>query len=242
MKLALISDIHANLEALEAVFRDIDTQQVDDVICLGDVIGYGCDPLACLELVSNRCSTRLLGNHEHAALGKLDDAILNESARRSLSWTQEQMGDRAFSIIAEFTLEAVRNNLRFVHASPYRPSEWHYILTTAEADAAFRSFSERICFVGHTHLPMIYVASDDGAHRKKVGHDFEPDEEYRYIINIGSVGQPRDNDPRSCYVTYDLATGEVTYRRVEYDVQLTQQKMQQANLPTMLIERLAVGR
>jgi diadenosine tetraphosphatase ApaH/serine/threonine PP2A family protein phosphatase len=184
----------------------------------------------------------LLGNHEHAALGHLDHEHLNPAAQVSLAWTQTQLNDRAFSIIAECALDAVVGNARYVHASPYMPREWHYILGTAEADIAFRSFTEQLCFVGHTHLPMIFSEGVNGAHRRKVGHDFEPDEESRYIINIGSVGQPRDNDPRSCYVVYDTDVQEVTYRRIEYDIQRTQQKMQQADLPAALIDRLIAGR
>ncbi len=242
MKFALISDIHANLEALEAVLKDIATQRVDSINCLGDIIGYGSDPIPCLELVKSNCDVILMGNHEHAALGHLDQEHLNPVAQVSLAWTQEQLNDRAFSIIAECGMDAVIGNARFVHASPYKPGEWHYILAAAEADIAFRSFTEHICFVGHTHLPMIFVEVENGTHRRKVGHDFEPDEESRYIVNIGSVGQPRDNDPRSCYVIYDMDTMEVRYRRVEYDIQRTQKKMQQAQLPTMLIDRLMAGR
>lgn len=242
MKFALISDIHANLEALEAVLRDITTQKADTIFCLGDVVGYGADPLPCLELVKQHCDVILMGNHEHAALGHLDQEHLNPVAQVSLAWTQTQLNDRAFSIIADCSMDAVMENVRMVHASPYMPNEWHYILAATEADLAFRSFSEHICFIGHTHLPMIFSEGEGGAHRRKVGHDFEPDEETRYIINIGSVGQPRDNDSRSCYVVFDTDAQAVTYRRIEYDIQRTQQKMQQANLPVMLIDRLMAGR
>lgn len=242
MRHALISDIHANLEALEAVLRDIETQRVDSVHCLGDIIGYGSDPLPCLELVRHHCDTLLLGNHEHAALGHLDQEHLNPVAQISLTWTQGQLNDRAFSIIADCVMDRSMDTFRMVHSSPAQPVEWHYILTVGEADAAFRNFKEQICFVGHTHLPMIFTESTDGAHRRKVGYDFEPDEESRYIVNIGSVGQPRDNDPRSSYVVFDTEQQEINYRRVTYDIQRTQQKMQQAKLPAMLIDRLAAGR
>ncbi|MBK7140844.1 MAG: metallophosphoesterase family protein [bacterium] len=242
MRHALISDIHANLEALEAVLNDVSTQRIDAIHCLGDVVGYGSDPLACLELVRANCETMLLGNHEHAALGHMDQENLNPVAQISLTWTQGQLNDRAFSIIAEFVMTRSFANFQLVHASPYLPGEWHYILTNTEADAAFRSFAEQLCFVGHTHLPMIFTEVATGEHRRKVGHDFEPDDESRYIVNVGSVGQPRDNDPRSCYAIFDTEMQEVLYRRVEYDIQKTQQKMQQANLPAMLINRLAAGR
>lgn len=242
MKFAVISDIHANLEALEAVLADIDEQKVDTICCLGDVIGYGCDPLPCLELVHARCDIRILGNHEHAALGKVNLELLNMVAQASMAWTQHHLNDRAFAIIAEFELQASRENLRFVHASPFEPDQWHYILTIPEADRAFHSFTEKICFIGHSHLPMIFTESPDSQHRRRIGYDFNPDEEARYLINVGAVGQPRDNDPRACYVICDTAEWDVTYRRVNYEYQHTQRKMREANLPTMLIDRLQAGK
>lgn len=242
MRFAIISDIHANLEALEAVLADIKEQRIDSTCCLGDVIGYGCDPLACLELVHSHCDIRVIGNHEYAALGKVDAEQLNVVAQASMAWTQDQLTDRAFAIIAEFDTQSSREDLRFVHASPFEPERWHYILTIPEADRAFKSFSERICFIGHSHLPMIFTESPDGQHRRRIGHDFQPDEEGRYLINVGAVGQPRDNDPRACYVIFDTAEWEATYRRVDYEYQFTQRKMREAHLPSMLIDRLQAGK
>src|SRR5512140_1202677 len=133
MRLALISDIHANQEALEAVLVDVEQQKIDKTCCLGDVIGYGADPLPCLELVNNHCDVKLLGHHEYAALGKVDAELLNVVAQASMAWTQEQLNDRAFSIIADFQLQASDELFRFVHGSPFEPEQWHYILTIPEA-------------------------------------------------------------------------------------------------------------
>jgi len=242
MILALISDIHANLEALEAVLADIDQRQTDKIFCLGDVIGYGCNPIECLRLVNENCHLKLLGNHEFAALGMMSEQGLNELAQESLSWTKEKIGDREVSIISDFEMDHNLENNYFVHSSPYEPDTWRYIFSSTEASAAFEAFESQVCFFGHTHIPLIFSLFPDGRLRQMVGHDFLPDSENRYLINVGSVGQPRDNDPRACYVIYDTEENEIFYHRVQYDVALTQRKMSDAKIPSYLIERLATGR
>jgi predicted phosphodiesterase len=242
MRLALVSDIHGNLEALQAVLRDIETQRADRMICLGDVVGYGCDPAACLDLIVAKCSVTLMGNHEYAALGKLEDHTLNEVARASMKWTREQLDKRRKAIMEAFPLDHRIDDAYFVHASPHQPADWHYILTPPAARRGFEATDAWISFFGHSHLPTIFALSVDGQCRSRFGHDFQPMDENRYLVNVGSVGQPRDDDPRACYVIYDSDTVDVYYRRVPYDYTQTQQKMAAVNAPTLLIERLAVGR
>ena len=242
MRTALISDIHGNLEALRAVLDDISTRQVDQVCSLGDVIGYGCDPVACLNLVSERCRIKLMGNHEYATIGVLSSDLMNVNARRSIFWTQSQLSDRELSLIAGFKMTAELGDVLLVHASPLEPDEWHYVLSAHDAGEAFRASDHRLVFCGHTHLPVIYCRPPVGKIRTVGAHDFDPDEESRYLINVGSVGQPRDNDPRASYVIYDANEVSVSFHRVEYDVQATQAKMSQADMPQPLIDRLQVGR
>lgn len=242
MRMALISDIHANLEALQAVLKDIESRQVDKIHCLGDVIGYGCDPVACLELVSKHCEIKLMGNHEYAAIGVLSSESMNQHARTSMHWTVGKLGDRDISMIADFDMTATDADCLLVHASPHEPDDWHYILSQHEAAEAFEAFDQKLAFHGHTHLPMIFCEAPDGKIRTIVGHDFDPDEESRYLANIGSVGQPRDNDPRASYVVYDSNEIAVRYHRVEYDIKATQAKMCRADMPSMLIERLEIGK
>jgi predicted phosphodiesterase len=242
MRLALVSDIHGNLEAFNAVLRDIETQRVDRILCLGDVVGYGCDPAACLDLVGEKCQLTLMGNHEYAALGRLEDHSLNEVARASMQWTRAQLEKRHTTQMATFPFDHKIDNAYFVHASPHQPEEWHYILTPPAARRGFEAVTAWISFFGHSHLPTIFALSPDGQCRSRFGHDFQPMEENRYLVNVGSVGQPRDDDPRSCYVIYDSSTLDVLYRRVPYDYTQTQRKMAAANAPSLLIERLAVGR
>lgn len=242
MRLALLSDIHANLEALQAVLKDLESQKVDQIVCLGDVVGYGCDPAACLDLVRKHCSVTLMGNHEYATLGLLEDHTLNEVARASIIWTRSQVDDRLMKLMGQFPMTHRIDTLQLVHASPHEPELWHYILTPPAARRAFEATDAWICFFGHSHLPTIFSLSEDGQCRSRFGHDFQPFDENRYMVNVGSVGQPRDDDPRSCYVIYDSDTVDVYYRRVAYDYTVTQKKMAAVNSPALLIERIAVGR
>jgi predicted phosphodiesterase len=242
MRLALISDIHANLEALTAVLGDIEKQKVDRILCLGDVIGYGSDPGPCLELVGGACEVRLMGNHESGALGTLSSDYYHTTARESADWTHRQMTDREMSMIAEYEMEHAFDSFHLVHSSPHEPGQWHYILRPEDAAKAFSRMKGQVCFFGHSHLPMIFAETEGGPPRVQVGHSFLPDHEGRYLVNVGSVGQPRDNDPRAAYVTFDDGEWEVTFHRIAYDVGTTQRKMAEAKLPQMLIDRLSVGR
>ncbi|MFQ5452667.1 MAG: metallophosphoesterase family protein, partial [Candidatus Zixiibacteriota bacterium] len=238
-----LSDIHSNLEALTSVFNDIEKQKIDAVHCLGDVIGYGIDPGACLELVNKKCEIKLMGNHEYAAMGLISTEHYNQAAQHATEWTKNQITDYELSIIAEFEMEHSLKNIFLVHASPNEPEQWHYILTPEAASEVFPHFKENICFIGHTHLPQIFIEQDENTlPRCQTGHDFLPDKENRYIINVGSVGQPRDNDPKACYLIFDTEKYEIVYRRVEYDISLTQNKMTREKMPEMLISRLSEGR
>ncbi|HWR82492.1 MAG TPA: metallophosphoesterase family protein [Candidatus Deferrimicrobium sp.] len=242
MKLALISDIHGNLEALTAVLADIDQQRVDTLCCLGDVVGYGSEPSACLELVTRHCDVKLMGNHEYVILGRESSESYTHVARISAEWTGKQLTDHDFSVIAGFAMDYRFDDLYLVHASPFEPEQWHYVLSPDEAAAAFEALDGNVCFHGHSHIPIIFAELPDRPPRGRLGHSFLADRDNRYLINIGSVGQPRDSDPRACYVTFDTDEREVCYHRVEYDIKAAQHKMAQAQLPEMLIQRLAAGR
>ncbi len=242
MKFALISDIHANYEALTKVLADIETQKVDTIHCLGDIIGYGAEPGLCLEAVSKYCDVKLMGNHEYAALGLIYTEHYNAAAKESSEWTKTQLSDNDLSLIADFEMSHSFDNFLLVHAYPFEPEKWRYIIAPNAAIEGFMHFTEKICFFGHSHLPQIFIEQEDALPRCQVGHDFLPDRENRYLINIGSVGQPRDNDNRACYLIFDTDEYEVFYRRVEYDISATQDKMAEHKMPEMLISRLAIGR
>ncbi len=242
MQIALISDIHGNLEALVSVLKKIEKLDVDEIHCLGDVVGYGCNPVECLNLIEENATIKLMGNHEYAILGHISTDTYTAIAKISTDWTRNMLTDREFSIISDFKLKHSFDDVLMVHASPYEDNYWRYILTPEEAYQTFDYITEKICFYGHSHIPMIFSESPNGLPRRQVGHDFDPFEESRYLVNVGSVGQPRDNDPRACFVTFDTETEEIKYHRVEYDINKAQSKMTEAKLPDMLINRLAVGR
>ncbi len=242
MKIAVISDIHGNLEALTAVLRDIEDHQVEETHCLGDVIGYGCDPRACLRLVEENCDIKLIGNHEYMLMGRSSTEQCNPSAQESFKWTQQELTDYDMALIEKYEMQQSRGDILFIHASTFKPEEWHYIVSREQAGRAFNHLDQSACFFGHSHLPTIFLEMPDELPRAKVGHDFLMDPDQRYLINVGSVGQPRDNDPRASYVVADTDTGDIYFNRVEYDIKTTQEKMARARLPKMLIERLSVGR
>ncbi len=241
MKHALVSDIHGNLEALTAVLTDIEKHKVDFIHCLGDVVGYGPDPAACLKMIDRSCDTKLMGNHEFTALGLQSSSIFNNAARAAVKWTQMQLTDNDMAIMADFEMDRMLDNMYLVHASPLEPEQWHYVFNEEEAVAAFQNLKTEIGFMGHSHLPLIFSEGPGERIRSQAGHTFQVGDESRYLINVGSVGQPRDNDRRACYVVFDTDEGDVFYHRVEYDIDAAQQKMATAGLPEVLISRLAAG-
>ncbi len=242
MRIALISDIHGNLEALTAVLNDIERCGIDRIFCLGDIVGYGCNPRECLELVKERCEVTLMGNHDQVAAGDLPLEHYNNAAKTSAMWTRDQLSHEDTEFLMNLPLEHRLDNILLVHASPWQPEEWHYILTRDDAKVAFKCFNEPLCFYGHSHMPMIFCDAHDGAIRQQIGHDIFPDEEARYLVNIGSVGQPRDDDPRACYVSVNLDDKAIDLHRVDYDIASAQRKMADYNFPEILIERLSAGR
>ncbi len=245
MKTAFISDIHANLDALEVVLEHIDGQAVDRVICLGDIVGYGPQPNECVQRVRERCARAVVGNHDHAAVGLLDTLAFNEYARAAADWTSEALDGSAVEYLSGLPLSLELDGMRLVHASPEDPEAWTYVLSFHEAERQFRGFTERICFIGHSHLPV--VIEEDGDGRLEAlqfhagGEPLSLAPERRYIVNVGSVGQPRDRDPRAGYTVYDDESFSVSLFRLEYPVEEVQRKVLAAGLPEFLAMRLAAG-
>jgi predicted phosphodiesterase len=241
MKIAVISDVHGNLEALENVLRDIEKQGAEKIHFLGDAVGYGCNPNECVKMISDHCDIKILGNHDYAALGLEEIDNFNQLAQTSIQWTQEALKAKATEILADFEMESDFHDFHLVHGSPSEPELWHYILTTAQAKGEFDNFLQPVCFVGHSHLPAIFIRDEDGEISKTTREKIELAKDKKYIINVGSVGQPRDGDPRSCYLLLDVGSGLAVYRRIDYNIKKAQEKMQKAKLPEFLIERLAIG-
>jgi predicted phosphodiesterase len=242
MRILVISDIHANLEALEAVLAA--AEPFDRVWCLGDLVGYGPDPNACVERVRDlRRYQCLAGNHDWAALGQLDLSDFNTEARLAALWTGQQLtaDNRAFLVARPTWIGPLEDRYTLVHGSPRHPI-WEYILDEGTAAANFDQFESQVCFVGHTHVPVIYVETKGKARTQRpVLDERMPLGEERMIINPGSVGQPRDGDPRASFLILDIERGQITYQRVEYAIEQTQAKMVKAGLPPRIIARLSYG-
>lgn len=240
MTTVLLSDIHANLEALEAVLRAVDERKPDQVLCLGDVVGYGASPNECLDLVRKRCKTVLLGNHDAAASGGPEAARFNVYARTAAEWTARTLTRDNREYLQKLPLTAPFASYFCVHASPATPRDWEYLLDRFDAEPQFAYFTEPVCFIGHTHQPAVFMA-DPGGTRSLPAQTFRLDPARRYIVNVGSVGQPRDRDPRACFVVMKEGSGEVEYVRVSYDIEGAQAKIRAAHLPDVLATRLATG-
>lgn len=226
MRWALISDIHGNREALDAVFYSIDSKKADSIICLGDIVGYGADPNYCVEEVQKRVEIIIIGNHDHAAIGLTSTDYFNAYARKAAIWTSHQLTRENRIYLQELDYTHKLNDILLVHSTPHQPERWGYIFSSWEAEWQFSRFTEKLCFIGHSHVPAVFKESGGG----------------RLIINIGSVGQPRDNDPRSCYYIYDDERDQGDWVRVEYPIDVAANKIREAGLPEMLAERLYYGR
>jgi diadenosine tetraphosphatase ApaH/serine/threonine PP2A family protein phosphatase len=242
MRVLIISDIHANLAAFEAVLQDA-AGQWDTIWCLGDLVGYGPDPNECVELLRQYDHISLSGNHDWAVLDKLDVNAFNQDARAVIHWTRATISAETYDYLADLPTTMVCERFTLAHASPRQPV-WEYILDAETARANFDHFTTRCCLVGHTHIPIMF-AEDNGSN-KAIPHAPAYTQtiqlgETRFLFNPGSVGQPRDSDPRAAYAL--LNTDEMTWRfqRVDYPVDHTQERMRQRGIPARLIKRLEYG-
>ncbi|HHV81720.1 TPA: metallophosphoesterase family protein [bacterium] len=243
MRIGIISDIHSNMEALNTVLEGL-RGDVDEIICLGDIIGYGPNPRECCDIVRDNKIYSICGNHDSACY---DDSLIdyfNPLAREAIIWTRSQLTQDYLDYLRRLPFEDVLYGLRIVHGAPGEPFE--YITTIQDARAAFISFDEDVCFIGHSHI-MEYFELKKGSViirqlplRNK--QELSLEEDKRYIINTGSVGQPRDGDPRSACIIYDTSEKRLTAHRVPYKIDIVQKKMQLKGLPQILWERLGVGR
>jgi len=243
MRYAILADVHANLAALEAVLADIEEKGgVDELWCLGDIVGYGPDPGECIRLLKQRCSACIAGNHDLGAVGKLNLAYFNPAAAAACRWTSGQLGPSDVRYLEELPLTLLEGDFFLAHGSPAEPA-LEYIISTGIAARNFSFFDSRYCLVGHTHVPMAFRQEGDSASSialsSGIGLVLGTK---RMIINPGGVGQPRDGDPRASYAIHDSEGSILRLYRVEYDIAATQRKMLKANLPMTLISRLEEGR
>lgn len=241
MRIGVFSDIHGNLEALTEVLDALKKESVDRFICIGDLVGYGPDPNACIEKVMEISDAVVAGNHDYAAVDRISTADFNENAARSIEWTKANLNPDSAHVLHGLPMVFEYGDITAVHATPESPAEWHYILSEKDAKKSLAASPTLICLVGHTHVPVIFVQDPEGGVSLRQDHQIRFRSGEKYLINAGSVGQPRNGDARAVYGVLDTEEGEFRFGFSEYPVEKVQQKMTKAGLPRWLIERLALG-
>lgn len=246
MRVALLSDIHANLPALEACLQAISRLDVGKLAFLGDLVGYGPDPEAVISRVaplSQQGAFALLGNHDKAAIGPAGN--MNSVAAQAIAWTREQLSDTSKAFIASLPLEIQSEDLLYVHADASNPSAWHYVTDADSARASFAGSTAQVTFCGHVHVPAVYCLSVTAKlifHTPVTGVDIPLLQNRRWLAVIGAVGQPRDGNPAASFAVYDTNARTLTYHRAAYDVEEVARRVRDAGLPEQLADRLMMGR
>jgi predicted phosphodiesterase len=230
MRYAIISDLHANLQAWKAIDLDIRSSRVDYTICLGDVVGYGPNPVEVLQSVHRSVNAFVMGNHDAVVCGKLDDSLFNEGAQISIRWTRSRLGAQAVRFLGEFPLTLTGPGFRCTHGDFAAPAQFDYVLDAEAARPSWAAVNEPLLFAGHTHDPALFLLGPSGIPRTVDVQDFAIEEGKRYFVNFGSAGHPRDGDPRASYGIYDTDQQAVFWRRVPFDLDAYREALHQAGL------------
>lgn len=240
MRYAILSDIHANLEALEAVLADAHTLSCTEFVCLGDVVGYNANPGECVARIRELACPVVKGNHDEQASTAFTREGFNELAEEAIDWTREHLSNDDKTWLANLPLTRQVRDFTLVHATLDTPGHWAYVFNDLDAVASFTYQHSPLCLFGHTHWPTAFVL-DDSVRRIPTGQILLAAGK-KYLINPGSIGQPRDRDWRAAYCVYDTERQVVEQRRVKYDLETAQRKIRAAGLPDRLADRLAYGR
>ena len=237
---AIFGDVHANLEALQVVLEDCRREGATDYLCTGDVVGYNASPHECLELVRALNCPIVKGNHDHYVSSEQNLLDFNPTAAAVIEWTREALSDEEMEYLRSLPFTSVKMGITLVHATMDNPDEFGYVFDHLQAEASFSRQLTPVCFHGHTHCPMIYEKQMSEVYRIDA-QDWKLPIGKKYFINVGSVGQPRDGDPRASYVLYNPKDRSIRFRRLEYDVAAAQERIRAAGLPERLAVRLEVG-
>ncbi len=238
-RIAIFSDVHGNLEALQTVQKKIAEANVDRMICLGDTVGYGADPNTCLEGVRAASDFVLAGNHDWAVVGLEDLAYFNPIAREAVEWTARVISEENAALLRAYKPTREEGGCCYAHATPLNPAEWGYLFDPDEGSYALAYTNFAMCFVGHSHRAFVCSASRKTTLLREGSVRLADDD--RYLVNVGSVGQPRDGDARAAFAVWDREKGNIELHRVSYDVAAAQAKILAAGLPPILAERIEVG-
>ena len=239
-RIAILGDIHSNLDALETVLEDCRREGVDEYLCTGDVVGYNACPHECLEIIRSLGCPVVKGNHDHyvASAASLED--FNPYAAAVVRWTREQLSQDELEYLHYLPFSVVTKGITLVHSTMDKPERFGYVFDIQQAETNFSNQITPVCFHGHTHCPMIYERQFTGVTMIEP-QPFTVTAGRKYFINVGSVGQPRDGDPRAAYVIYDSRAKTLDFRRLEYDIEAAQRRIRAAGLPEHLAERLVLG-
>ncbi len=240
MRYAIISDIHSNLEALDAVLSDCREEGVEKFLCLGDIVGYGADPSECIQRLKELDVTIVAGNHDWAVAKKIEPTNFNAVAKEAVLWTRENLKSQDIDYLYQLELSKNFDGFHLVHATLHEPEQFIYLNDIEESRKTFALMDRQICFLGHTHVPVVFIEHNNDI---KIWDRFEChfESDKKYIVNVGSVGQPRDRNPQAAYGIYDRDKSSLHIKRIPYDIATAQEKILNAGLPMSLAYRLALG-
>ncbi len=241
MRYGIFSDIHANLEACRKAFDYYKAQNIDKFICLGDTVGYGANPQECLELIGKLKPKTIAGNHDWAAVDKFNSGYFNWHAKQAIFWTKKNINKNSWRYLHSLALTHKENNFQCVHGSLDKPREFNYTITSHQALINFSLLNKQICFIGHSHLAEVFC-QNNGQIRHLSKEKINIEKNKKYIINVGSVGQPRDGDPRLSLCVYDAKRKLLKFKRIPYNIEKAANKIRKKGLPEFLAQRLYVGR
>ena len=242
MKFAIFGDIHANLEAFEAVLKHAAEQAVTHYVCVGDIVGYNANPIECMEKVRELKCTSVRGNHDHYCSHDEDLESFHPMAAAVIDWTRKQLSEEQKSWLKHLHYKRAVENFTVVHSTLDMPDKWGYVFDNLDAMTNFNYQLTSVCFHGHTHVPVAFERGSSRSIKTIMFEKLSIEQGNKYFINVGSVGQPRDGDPRAAYVTYDFNNKKVELHRVEYDIAAAQAKIIEAGLPEWLAERIGIGK
>jgi predicted phosphodiesterase len=240
IKYGIFSDIHSNMEALTAVLQDMHGQGVTHPVCLGDIVGYNANPLECLRLVQALGCPVIKGNHDEIVSGAKDGKNFNALAGEGIAYSKRRLKDEDKTFLWDLPMQLKVGGFTAVHASMDDPAQWNYVTSDLEAESSFTYQMTSLCFCGHTHIPKVFI-KDRGVSEMPKMQRLQLKKGARYLVNVGSVGQPRDRDWRSSYVIYTPDQSLIEFRRISYNIELTQRKILMARLPEPLAMRIQIG-
>ena len=240
MRYGIFSDVHGNFPALQAVVKALAKESIDEYYCVGDVVGYGADPDECIRLIKELPAVCVAGNHDWAVVGRVDVEYFNSWAKSAVVWTREHLSREGFDFLNQLDMIYENNTIALVHATLPHPEEFDYLSDINKVTAMFPLIPKNICFIGHTHVPEIFIQQPG----RSVWCDtmsVQVDQAKKYIVNVGSVGQPRDGNPQAAYCIYDLDKNTMAIKRTRYDIHEAQKRILKAGLPPFLADRLSSG-